>query len=87
LLPGQGNQETTGKGNTVSNDRTKNGPTPRRSTVRAAGVAKRRADLSGTKPWAFRVPDAAPRSQEAEAMASGRTSRRVLPARRTGRRG
>lgn len=71
----------------MSSDRTKSSPTPRRSTVRAASVARRRADLSGTAPWAFRVPDATPLSQEAEAMASGRTSRRVLSARRTGRRG
>ncbi len=71
----------------MSSDRTKSGPTPRRSTVRAAGVARRRADLSGTAPWAFRVPDASPRSQEAQAMADGRTSTRVQSARRTGRRG
>lgn len=39
-----------------SSNRTKSGATPRRDAVRRASVARRRADLSGTAPWAFRVP-------------------------------
>ena len=40
----------------MNENRSKSGATPKRDAVRRANVAKRRADLSGTAPWAFRVP-------------------------------
>jgi hypothetical protein len=62
----------------TSNKLANGGATPKRDAVRRANVARRRADLGGTTPWALPAQDPSPRSQEAQAMADGRTSTRVI---------